>query len=325
MFSDVTSLNVVVPQNLDSLRPITLKDNVSRLNAAYVERYAINNLPPEWDKATGCYILLSHIQEDNKFIAYVGKTDYSFKVRLDDHNKKKDFWRLAVLFRRELSDPFSKGETSYFEGLLVDALKSSPNVQVTNSDMVFTGDRVFGEEDKAGMDGVLLAALRVLFLRGYRNAHMAQITSTLEKEEQQANPIPPVIIPEMLSTVTPEPVVPPTPTKRFSLFGSKKEPVSVPAVPSFIGGEVTTVVPPPAVPSQLDEELFQKLRAWRAAKARELNYKPYMVCYDSTLHDIVARKPKDILDLIAVSGIKQEKAKKYGADILAIVNQSSGL
>lgn len=319
MSSNVTSLNVVVPQNLDSLRPITLKDNVSRLNAAYVERYAISNLPPEWDKATGCYVLLSHIQEDNKFIAYVGKTDYSFKVRLDDHNKKKDFWRLAVLFRRELSDPFSKGETSYFEGLLVDALKSSPNVRVTNSDMVFTGDRVFGEEDKAGMDGVLLAALRVLFLRGYRNAHMAQITSTLEKEEQQANPIPPVIIPEMLSTVTPEPVVPPAPGKRFSLFGSKKEaPVSVPAAPSLIGvPQKNTVSSSRAI---TDEELFAKLKAWRTAKAQELKYSPFVVCNDDTLRDIVNRKPRTQMDLLRVRGIGKDKANMYGAAILAIVN-----
>jgi len=178
----VIKLDVAVPDTLDSLEPIELIDRMSSLRAAFVERYAISSLKrSEWDKDTkGFYVLLSHINTDNTFTAYVGQTDYSFERRLREHNKTKDYWNVAVLFKRDNEVPFNRSETRFLEGAMVNALQSSPNVQVTNDKA--TGEDALSDWEKPYMEQVLLAALRVLFLRGYRNSHLGAITRKLEND-----------------------------------------------------------------------------------------------------------------------------------------------
>lgn len=172
-------LRVGVPEVLDSMEPIELVDESTNLKAAFVERYAVDSLPAEWYRdVQGFYVLLSHINPDNTFMAYVGKTDSSFARRLRSHLETKDFWALAVLFKKNGPEGFTMNQTSYLEGIMVDALSSSPNVKVTNS--APTGDRNFLDWNKRYMDSVQLAALRILFLRGYRNSHMGGITRQLE-------------------------------------------------------------------------------------------------------------------------------------------------
>ena len=41
-------LQIGVPETLDSLEPIEIYDHTLNLKAAYVERYAHQNLSPEW-------------------------------------------------------------------------------------------------------------------------------------------------------------------------------------------------------------------------------------------------------------------------------------
>jgi len=184
----VIKLDVAVPDTLDSLEPIELIDRMSSLRAAFVERYAISSLKrSEWDKDTkGFYVLLSHINTDNTFTAYVGQTDYSFERRLREHNKTKDYWNLAVLFKRDNEVPFNRSETRFLEGAMVNALQSSPNVQVTNDKA--TGEDALSDWEKPYMEQVLLAALRVLFLRGYRNSHLGAITRNLEEQTKLTIP-----------------------------------------------------------------------------------------------------------------------------------------
>jgi len=176
----VIKLDVAVPDTLDSLEPIELIDRMGSLRAAFVERYAINSLKrSDWDKDTkGFYVLLSHINTDNTFTAYVGQTDYSFERRLREHDKTKGYWNLAVLFKRDHEAPFNRSETRFLEGAMVDALKSSPNVHVTNDKA--TGESALSDWEKPYMEQVLLSALRILFLRGYRNSHLGVITRKLE-------------------------------------------------------------------------------------------------------------------------------------------------
>lgn len=181
-----TSLTIGIPNTLNSLEPIEIKDEQANLHATYVERYAVQNLPEEFDKnVEGFYVLLSHINPDNTFTAYVGKTDWSFSRRLKNHLDTKDFWKLAILFKKNSNDGFTRNQTAYMEGQLVQALSSSPNVTVTNEKP--TGDRTFNEWDKPYMEQVLLATLRILFIRGYRNAHMGAITQTLEEKPKKVN------------------------------------------------------------------------------------------------------------------------------------------
>lgn len=171
-------LQIGVPEVLDSLEPIEIYDHTLNLKAAYVERYAYQNLPAEWVHAQGFYVLLSPIAADNKFEAYVGKTDAGFARRLHAHNQQKTFWTLAILFKKDAVTGFNTTQTNYLEGLLRQSLDSSPNVKVHNE--AWTGDRSLHELDKPHMEQVLLSALRILFLRGYRNAHMGKITRELE-------------------------------------------------------------------------------------------------------------------------------------------------
>lgn len=199
-----TSLTLGIPNTLNSLEPIEIKDEQANLHAAYVERYAVNNLPAEWDKEVeGFYVLLSHINPDNTFTAYVGKTDWSFSRRLRSHVQNKDFWNLAILFKKNSIEGFNKNQTSYMEGELAKALSSSPNVTLTNEKP--TGDRTFNDWDKPYMEQVLLACLRILFIRGYRNAHMGAITQTLE-EPTKTTPVAGILPPKTVTGAPPKPV-----------------------------------------------------------------------------------------------------------------------
>jgi ATP-dependent exoDNAse (exonuclease V) alpha subunit len=68
-----------------------------------------------------------------------------------------------------------------------------------------------------------------------------------------------------------------------------------------------------------DEELFQKLRLWRLAKAREQSVAPFMVAHDSTLMELATRKPASLQQLQAVKGFGPRKIEAYGKDIIALI------
>ncbi|NNH69540.1 DNA helicase RecQ [Nocardia uniformis] len=68
-----------------------------------------------------------------------------------------------------------------------------------------------------------------------------------------------------------------------------------------------------------DADLFEKLRAWRAATAKEQGVPAYVVFHDATLREIAARKPGSIADLGTISGIGENKRAKYGAGVLEVI------
>ncbi|WP_372448458.1 ATP-dependent DNA helicase UvrD2 [Saccharothrix coeruleofusca] len=72
-------------------------------------------------------------------------------------------------------------------------------------------------------------------------------------------------------------------------------------------------------PSDLDEELLEKLRSWRAGRARELKVPAYVVFTDATLVAIAEQRPTDVAGLVAIAGIGAAKLDRYGDDVLAIV------
>nr|WP_170191808.1 ATP-dependent DNA helicase UvrD2 [Saccharothrix syringae] len=77
-------------------------------------------------------------------------------------------------------------------------------------------------------------------------------------------------------------------------------------------------------PSDLDEELLTRLRAWRADRARELKVPAYVVFTDATLVAIAEQRPADVADLVSISGIGAAKLDRYGEDVLTLVRGSSG-
>ena len=71
-------------------------------------------------------------------------------------------------------------------------------------------------------------------------------------------------------------------------------------------------------PSAYDEELFERLRAWRAEQAKAASVPAYVVFTDATLTALAELRPTTERALLAVSGIGRSKLEKYGADVLAL-------
>lgn len=80
----------------------------------------------------------------------------------------------------------------------------------------------------------------------------------------------------------------------------------------------------PAAQSEGDAGLFERLRAWRLATAREMGKPPYVVCHDSTLRDIAAARPRSPAELEAIKGIGPQRMAAYGEQILSVVRGEQG-
>jgi ATP-dependent DNA helicase RecQ len=65
--------------------------------------------------------------------------------------------------------------------------------------------------------------------------------------------------------------------------------------------------------------LRQALRAWRSRKSQEMGVPPYTLFWDRTLDELCARRPSTQEDLTDVWGIGEEKRRKFGAEILAVI------
>jgi DNA helicase-2/ATP-dependent DNA helicase PcrA len=73
-------------------------------------------------------------------------------------------------------------------------------------------------------------------------------------------------------------------------------------------------------PSNVDEELLGRLRAWRSERARQLSVPSYVVFTDATLMAIAEQRPVDPSGLVAISGIGAAKLERFGHDVLALVS-----
>jgi len=71
-------------------------------------------------------------------------------------------------------------------------------------------------------------------------------------------------------------------------------------------------------PPTYDEELFERLRAWRSAQAQQQQLPAYCVFTDATLVAIAEQRPRDTGGLVTIPGIGQAKVAKYGGDVLAL-------
>ena len=65
--------------------------------------------------------------------------------------------------------------------------------------------------------------------------------------------------------------------------------------------------------------VFEALRAYRLAVARDHNVPPYVVASDRTLRDMAVLQPRTVEGLLAVYGIGQAKADRYGRGFLEVI------
>ena len=71
-----------------------------------------------------------------------------------------------------------------------------------------------------------------------------------------------------------------------------------------------------------DAGLFDTLRQWRGQTAREQGVPAYVILHDRTLHELAARRPRTMEDLLDVAGIGEAKAARYGAALLELLAQT---
>jgi ATP-dependent DNA helicase RecQ len=73
-----------------------------------------------------------------------------------------------------------------------------------------------------------------------------------------------------------------------------------------------------------DEALFQKLRAWRGATAKELGLPAYVIFHDATLRQIATARPGSLAGLAGISGVGESKLAKYGPGVLGVLGVLGG-
>ena len=65
--------------------------------------------------------------------------------------------------------------------------------------------------------------------------------------------------------------------------------------------------------------LFERLRAWRGAVAKEQGMPAYVIFHDATLRQIATQRPTSLADLGTVSGVGENKLAKYGEGVLEVL------
>jgi ATP-dependent DNA helicase RecQ len=85
--------------------------------------------------------------------------------------------------------------------------------------------------------------------------------------------------------------------------------------PASSGGETA-----PAALPEADAAVFEQLRAWRAAAAKEQGVPAYVIFHDAALRQIAALGPSTLDELATVSGVGEVKLARYGQQILDVLS-----
>ena len=80
----------------------------------------------------------------------------------------------------------------------------------------------------------------------------------------------------------------------------------------------------PPDPATWDEALWDALRTRRAELATAQGVPPYVIFHDSTLHEMIARRPRTPDDFSRLIGVGDTKLRRYGTDFLAVIAAHGG-
>jgi ATP-dependent DNA helicase RecQ len=80
---------------------------------------------------------------------------------------------------------------------------------------------------------------------------------------------------------------------------------------------------PPVVWDGEESSLFEALRSLRANLARDQNLPSYVVFHDSTLREMVSRKPTSLNEFAQIPGVGEAKLKRYGTAFLEVLGKSA--
>lgn len=73
----------------------------------------------------------------------------------------------------------------------------------------------------------------------------------------------------------------------------------------------------------VDSDMFERLRTWRAQVAAEIDKPAFTVLHDSTLLAIATAQPRTLAQLAILRGIGPTKIEAYGAQVLAVVRSDT--
>jgi hypothetical protein len=71
----------------------------------------------------------------------------------------------------------------------------------------------------------------------------------------------------------------------------------------------------------INQDLYDLLKAWRNAKAEELDWSVFMVLQLKSIHEIADTLPSSIKELQSVRGLGKKKLELFGMELLEIVNE----
>jgi ATP-dependent DNA helicase RecQ len=91
----------------------------------------------------------------------------------------------------------------------------------------------------------------------------------------------------------------------------RREPERVRSSSRSSGGKKAAVDLPPEV-----APVFERLRAWRGAVAKEQGVPAYVIFHDATLRQIATELPSSLAELGRISGVGENKLAKYGDGVL---------
>jgi DNA helicase-2/ATP-dependent DNA helicase PcrA len=76
-------------------------------------------------------------------------------------------------------------------------------------------------------------------------------------------------------------------------------------------------------PVAYDEELLERLKAWRRSESTARSVPAFVVFTDATLEVVAERRPAGPEDLLRIPGIGARKLEQYGAALLALVDEQA--
>ena len=72
----------------------------------------------------------------------------------------------------------------------------------------------------------------------------------------------------------------------------------------------------------MERALFEALRGYRLALAREHGLPPYVIASDRTLRELAELRPRTLDALRLAHGIGPHKVERYGTGLLAVVTRT---
>lgn len=281
-------------------------DPSTGLRALFIDREDIFALPSSWtENSCGFYILLSNIQEEQAYDAFVGKVIKGFSGMLKEHDETKSFWKTAILIKLDkgINPGMSINQAAYMEGRIREILEVDESVNLRNIRPPW--DHVPSNDELKEVLPIIDFTLQVLAVRGYLRHSMVNKAKSVSKAIRHSYKIAGGgMVPLFRIPMPPQRPVFISPVSRISSMGKKSVELN---------------------PELTQEDLFSALKSWRTKKALSESVPAYVITNNRTLEDIASMKPATKADLLKIQGMGKKRVELYGDEILSIINSKNSL